>query len=54
MAAKAAAKGVTNKAAQWLIKNTGVAAGDIASSVLMANTVGLANTGSDYYTPQYG
>ncbi len=47
MAAKAAAKGVTNKAAQWLIKNTGVAAGDIASSVLMANTVGLANTGSD-------
>lgn len=47
MATKAAAKGVTNKAAQWLIKNTGVAVGDIASSVLMANTVGLANTGSD-------
>ena len=47
LAEKAAAKGITNKAAQWLIKNTGVAAGDIASGVVMANTTGVARTASD-------
>ena len=47
LAAKAAAKGITGKASQWLIKNTGVAAGDIASSLAMANTTGAARTASN-------
>ena len=47
LAAKAATKGITGKASQWLIKNTGVAAGDIASSIAMANTTGAARTASD-------
>ena len=47
LAAKAATKGITSKASQWLIKNTGVAAGDIASSIAMANTTGAARTASD-------
>ena len=47
LAAKAAAKGITGKASQWLIKNTGVAAGDIASSIAMAQTTGAARTASD-------
>lgn len=47
LAAKAATKGITGKASQWLIKNTGVAAGDIASSLAMAQTTGAARTASD-------
>lgn len=47
LAAKAATKGITGKASQWLIKNTGVAAGDIASSIAMAQTTGAARTASD-------
>ena len=47
LATKAAAKGITGKASQWLIKNTGVAAGDIASSLAMANTTGAARTASN-------
>ena len=36
-AAKAAPKMLGNKAAQWMIRNTGVLAGDIAAGALMAN-----------------
>lgn len=47
LAAKAATKGITGKASQWLIKNTGVAAGDIASSLAMSQTTGAARTASN-------
>ncbi len=47
MAAKAAAKGFTGKVSQWIIRNTGVAAGDVAAGFLMANTVGGLATGAD-------
>ena len=46
-AAKAAPKMLGNKAAQWMIRNTGVLAGDIAAGALMANTTGAAKTGAD-------
>lgn len=47
MAAKAAAKGFTGKVSQWVVRNTGVAAGDVAAGFLMANTVGGLATGAD-------
>ena len=47
LAAKAATKGITGKASQWLIKNTGVVAGDVASSLAMAQTTGAARTASN-------
>ena len=46
-AAKAAPKALGNKAAQWMIRNTGVLAGDVAAGALMANTTGAAKTGAD-------
>lgn len=47
MASAAAARGVANKVAQWMLKNTGVLAGDIAAGFIMANTVGGMATAAD-------
>ena len=40
-------KAASNKAAQWLVRSTGMLTGDIASALLMANTTGSLKTYSD-------
>lgn len=51
---RAAAKSASNAATKWLIKNTGVLAGDIASGFLMANTTGSAKIASDILNRNMG
>lgn len=40
-------KAASNKAAQWLVRSTGMLTGDIASALLMTNTTGSLKTYSD-------
>ena len=47
LGSKAAAKFATGKVGEWILKNTGTFAGDMAAGFLMANTAGGMQTGSD-------
>jgi N12 class adenine-specific DNA methylase len=51
---KAAAKYGTNAASKWLLKNTGVLAGDVAAGWAMANTTGAAKTATDVLNRKMG
>lgn len=51
---RAAAKYGTNAASKWLIKNTGVLAGDVAAGWAMANTTGAAKTATDVFKRNMG
>lgn len=54
LGSKAAAKYGTNAASKWLLKNTGVLAGDVAAGWAMANTTGAAKTATDVLNRKMG
>lgn len=51
---KGLASNIENAAARWMVKNTGVLAGDMARAVAMANSTGAAKTASDILSRHLG